>query len=85
MDYKGVVASNDDIVNNFLSKFPNEIPPGYKIIEDPPNINIESTKLDKAGNVVMTVNLNAKFLPEIDTAKIIKEISGEKSKILLLI
>lgn len=76
-DFKGVVASQSDIVNSFLNKFPSEVPSGYKIVDSQTNLEIKSTKVDKSGNVVMTASLKAKFLPEIDTAKVMREISGK--------
>lgn len=77
MTFKGVVATQSDIVNKFLEKYPGEVPSGYQIVDDQTNVDIKGTKTDKAGNVVMTVHLAAKFLPQTDSGEIVKNISGK--------
>lgn len=80
MNFKGVIATQNDIVSNFLSKFP-EIPGGYSIVDEKTNIDIKNTKTDKSGNVVMTVHLTAKFIPQIDNGEVVKNISGKKQSV----
>ena len=77
VDFKGVVATQADIVNNFLTQFPNEIPSGYELVPDQTNMDIQKTSVDKSGNVVMTVYLDARFLPKVDKQQLIKDIAGK--------
>lgn len=77
MDFKGITVSKEELVQRFLDKFGTTITEGYKLDVAKAQPEIKTAKLDKNGNAVLLVKLEANLLPEIDTAVLIKEISGK--------
>ena len=79
VEYKGVTVSQADLLKEFIARFPQDIPAGYYLDEINSVPEIKTAKLNKAGEVVLTVSLNGVTLPKLDPEKIIKEIAGQST------
>lgn len=81
MDFKGVTASSDDLIARFLERFGNDIPSGYRLAKETARPEIKSTKLDKAGNAVLAVRLNASMVPLLELDELAKQIAGQSAAV----
>ncbi len=77
LDFKGITVSKDDLISRFLDKYSSDIADGYKLDSASAQPEIKSAKLDKSGNAVLDVTLDAKSLPTINSVDLIKSLAGK--------
>jgi len=76
MDFKGVVVSQEELLQRFMQNFASDVPADYEPLAASLKVEIKSAKIDKSGNALMTVHLTVKLLPKFDKETVIKDIAG---------
>ncbi len=79
LNFKGVTASQNDLTDKFLERFGSDVPAGFALSRETAKPEIKSTKLDKSGNAVLSVRLNAAMLPQLDLPELTKSVAGKSA------
>ncbi|MBI3888145.1 baseplate J/gp47 family protein, partial [Candidatus Microgenomates bacterium] len=80
IDFKGITVSSDDLISQFVEKYSVDIPKGYSLDRTSANPQINSVKMDKAGNAMLSVSLRSKLLPQLNVPDLRDRIAGRSSK-----
>lgn len=80
MDFKGVVFSEDEVLDVFREKFGDEIPEGYMLVKSDTKVSVVEAKTDKNKNTVLTLRIKSSLVPKTDQEKIVSEIIGKDGR-----
>ena len=73
----GVTVEEKQLIAKMGNLSSSDIPPDYDFDISRASVSVLGSKVDKSGNVILTVNFSAKLLPKIDRSKIIKDLTGK--------
>ena len=73
----GVILDQKQLAVKMGKLLSDKVPQDFVFNPDLAAVEVAGSKLDKAGNVILTVKFSAKLLPKIDTNLIVKNISGK--------